>query len=114
MSGSNRLRKPARRSGALGSLLRVVLIVLLVAYGYSLVPSNRLPEAIADVFDPYRPPPAAQPLAKGRANPVFECDGRKMCAEMTSCAEARYFVSHCPNTQMDASREGGPCKLICD
>jgi hypothetical protein len=40
----------------------------------------------------------------------FECDGRTMCSQMTSCAEATYFVQHCPDTKMDGNKDGVPCE----
>ncbi len=40
----------------------------------------------------------------------FSCDGRKRCSQMTSCAEARYFLDHCPNVQMDGDNDGIPCE----
>lgn len=44
------------------------------------------------------------------APPQFTCDGRTHCSEMTSCAEATYFVKHCPNTEMDGNNDGVPCE----
>ncbi len=41
---------------------------------------------------------------------IFECDGRRYCSEMRSLAEARYFVVHCPNTEMDGDHDGQPCE----
>ena len=40
----------------------------------------------------------------------FTCDGRKHCSQMTSCAEATYFVQHCPNTKMDGNNDCIPCE----
>ncbi|HJW47486.1 MAG TPA: excalibur calcium-binding domain-containing protein [Lysobacter sp.] len=40
----------------------------------------------------------------------FRCDGRTHCSHMTSCAEAKYFVQHCPNTKMDGNNDGVPCE----
>lgn len=40
----------------------------------------------------------------------FSCDGRTMCSQMTSCAEAEYFLRHCPDTQMDGNGDGEPCE----
>ena len=39
-----------------------------------------------------------------------KCDGRASCPQMTSCAEAKYFIAHCPNTKMDGDRDGIPCE----
>lgn len=40
----------------------------------------------------------------------FRCDGRKHCSQMTSCAEATYFIQNCPDTKMDGNRDGVPCE----
>jgi len=42
----------------------------------------------------------------------FRCDGRTHCSEMTSCAEATYFIQHCPNTKMDGNNDGVPCENL--
>jgi hypothetical protein len=41
---------------------------------------------------------------------IFTCDGREHCSEMTSRAEAVYFINHCPNTKMDGDHDGVPCE----
>ena len=48
----------------------------------------------------------AVPAAASR----FQCDGRTHCSQMTSCAEATYFLQHCPNTKMDGNGDGEPCE----
>jgi cold shock CspA family protein len=40
----------------------------------------------------------------------FSCDGRQHCSQMTSRAEAVYFINHCPNTKMDGDNDGIPCE----
>ena len=44
------------------------------------------------------------------ASPSFACDDRKHCSQMTSCAEATYFLKNCPNTKMDGNNDGTPCE----
>jgi len=39
----------------------------------------------------------------------FKCDGRTSCSQMTSCAEAKFFLNNCPNTKMDGNNDGIPC-----
>ena len=46
-----------------------------------------------------------------RAVPTFSCDGRTHCSQMTSCAEATYFLRHCPNVKMDGDYDGTPCEM---
>ena len=50
------------------------------------------------------------PLSLTSPSTRYSCDGRRMCSQMTSCAEATYFVEHCPNTQMDGDGDGVPCE----
>ncbi len=40
----------------------------------------------------------------------FICDGREHCSQMTSCAEAIFFIRNCPNTKMDGDHDGVPCE----
>ncbi|MBR9830063.1 MAG: excalibur calcium-binding domain-containing protein [Oceanospirillales bacterium] len=40
----------------------------------------------------------------------FRCDGREHCSQMTSRAEAVFFIQNCPNTKMDGDRDGIPCE----
>ena len=42
----------------------------------------------------------------------FKCDGRQYCSQMTSRAEAEFFIRNCPNTKMDGDgdRDGIPCE----
>lgn len=44
------------------------------------------------------------------ASTAFTCDGRVHCSQMTSRAEAEFFVHHCPNTRMDGDHDGEPCE----
>jgi hypothetical protein len=40
----------------------------------------------------------------------FKCDGRTFCSQMTSCDEAKFFLTNCPNTKMDGNNDGIPCE----
>lgn len=62
--------------------------------------------------------PALQSTALSVASPVlpetvpagFRCDGRQYCSQMTSCAEAKQFLRHCPGMKMDGNGDGVPCE----
>jgi hypothetical protein len=41
---------------------------------------------------------------------TFICDGRTHCSQMTSCAEATYFLKNCPGVKMDGDNDGVPCE----
>jgi len=59
-----------------------------------------------------------EPLSANRADnrrpapryPRYRCDGRTYCSQMTSCAEARFFLKHCPGVKMDGNNDGEPCE----
>lgn len=59
-------------------------------------------------------PPSAAAAAVVPAPPLvvagFRCDGRTRCSQMNSCAEATYFLQHCPGVEMDGDRDGRPCE----
>lgn len=54
--------------------------------------------------------PPAEPGPTPAATAAFKCDGRTKCSQMTSCAEATYFIQHCPATTMDGNNDGVPCE----
>jgi hypothetical protein len=49
-------------------------------------------------------------FASNTATPSFSCDGRVYCTDMTSRAEAEYFIRNCPGTKMDGDHDGIPCE----
>lgn len=56
--------------------------------------------------------PAASPAPKREVPPSsqFKCDGRTYCSQMTSCAEAKFFLKYCPGVKMDGNNDGVPCE----
>jgi hypothetical protein len=57
------------------------------------------------------PMDAAAPSAADSApESQFKCDGRIYCSQMTSCAEATYFLRNCSGTKMDGNNDGVPCE----
>lgn len=103
-------RTPPRRQrrGVLGRLAPPVLLVVAVVVGY-----NEYGRRLSDREGPSRPAPLASAPgapAAGAAAPAFRCDGRTHCAQMTSCAEATYFLRNCPGVKMDGDHDGIPCE----
>ena len=94
--------------GLSGVMVVVVAIAAVGAYGYSRfndrnIAATAVPTAVSTVV-----PTAATARPSPSAN--FHCDGRTMCSQMTSCAEATYFLQHCPATKMDGNNDGEPCE----
>ena len=45
------------------------------------------------------------------SKPLFRCDGRTRCEQMTSCEEAMFFLQNCPRTELDQDKDGIPCEI---
>ena len=109
-AGTGRLDARSRASpktgGWLGSLLVVALLVGGGAYGYRKYRTYERRAALENMpADAVRVPAVALP-----SSGTYRCDGRTMCSQMTSCAEATWFVKHCPGTAMDGDGDGVPCE----
>ena len=80
------------------------------AWGASSVSTPTAPPSASQPTEPaWTPAPAAAAPARV-AGGGFTCDGRTHCSQMTSCAEAEFFLRNCPNTQMDGNNDGEPCE----
>jgi len=55
-------------------------------------------------------PPASRGVRTETLATAFRCDGRTYCSQMTSCAEATYFLKNCPGVKMDGNNDGIPCE----
>lgn len=45
-----------------------------------------------------------------KRDPQYRCDGRKYCSQMRSRDEAMFFLTNCPETQLDDNENGIPCE----
>ncbi len=71
---------------------------------------NRPAPSAAKITIPASLPEATLPQPTSAAPSAYRCDGRTHCSQMTSCAEAEYFLDNCPNVQMDGNNDGEPCE----
>ena len=65
------------------------------------------------IFLPQAPTPIAEPIISEPPNTAmqqFVCDNKSTCAQMTSCAEARFFLTHCNKTALDRDHDSIPCE----
>ena len=92
-------------------LIIVVLLVLAVWQGYEQYQSRRFAKetsmGIADATQ------IAKTSSAGRIpkqSTSYKCDGRVYCSQMTSCAEAKFFLANCPGVTMDGDNDGIPCE----
>jgi hypothetical protein len=63
----------------------------------------------ANAASPAISEPILMPALSALSSP-FKCDGRTHCSQMTSCAEAAYFLRNCPDVKMDGNNDGVPCE----
>lgn len=101
--------RPARAFGAkaektkssmLGRLTLVAIVAIAGAWGYKHFQAFSNRQALAAE-------PASIP---SRSTATFRCDGRTHCSQMSSCAEATWFINNCPGTAMDSDNDGIPCE----
>lgn len=57
-----------------------------------------------------QPEPDALTAPVSAVQQAFRCDGRTHCSQMHSCAEATFFLNHCPGVKMDGNHDGVPCE----
>ncbi len=89
-------------------LLVLVILGAIAWFGYGKYTAMRAQEAAAVAPIPASATRASASLPSATAQ--FSCDGRTHCSQMRSCAEATYFIQHCPGTQMDGNHDGVPCE----
>ena len=97
---------------------RLILLVVLgiVAWQvYSRFQHNRAVQAAniaaeSETALPAVPTPAPQRRLERPSSSSFKCDGRTRCSQMTSCAEATFFLKNCPGVKMDGNNDGVPCE----
>lgn len=44
---------------------------------------------------------------------AFSCGSKTRCAQMTSCAEAQFYLTQCRLESIDGNRDGEPCEQLC-
>lgn len=57
--------------------------------------------------------PPAPPAAPTSPGDGFTCGGKRYCREMTSCAEARFYLNSCGLSRLDGDHDGTPCESLC-
>ena len=116
------VRARQERHHSVGRLRGFMLTVAIFAAAWALYSRVHTPRQGPESSEPQsqtseasEPQSEPQPLytpastSESQQSP-FQCDGRTYCSQMTSCAEAKYFLEHCPNVKMDGDHDGVPCE----
>ena len=85
----------------------LVILALLAWQGYTRYQSQRPVQLAEDSAAEDNDPPSRQATID---ESQFKCDGRVYCSQMTSCAEATFFLRNCPGVKMDGNHDGVPCE----
>lgn len=100
-------------TGGLGRLVALLLVCAVLGAGYWKYDARQQARANAaaaafgdEAPSPLRTAPAPAPLVTHN----YRCDGRQHCSQMSSCAEATFFLKNCPHTKMDGDNDGVPCE----
>jgi cold shock CspA family protein len=94
-------------------LVNLVLLVVIGAIawaGYNRYLKNRFESPPAAVVN--APVSGSQLTGTwGATTPsAYQCNGRTMCSQMSSCEEATWVLKNCPGTKMDGNNDGVPCE----
>jgi hypothetical protein len=92
------------------SIFVLIMIAGLAWFGYGKFKSSASSDPTGLVASKAAPIASSSSELADAASSSFSCDGRTMCPQMTSCAEATYFIQHCPGTKMDGNNDGVPCE----
>ena len=58
-------------------------------------------------------PAQTLPVATHTASLAPACGSRKYCSQMSSCEEARHYLTQCGIRTLDADGDGAPCEKLC-
>ena len=57
--------------------------------------------------------PTAAPTSAAASSSGFTCAGKRRCGEMTSCEEAKFYLTQCGVGSLDGNKDGVPCEKLC-
>lgn len=91
-------------------LISVFIVAALCWYAYMKYQDQSKPQRVVDADVPSQMRVLQAPTIEVPTTAAFKCDGRTHCSQMTSCAEATFFLRNCPGTKMDGDNDGTPCE----
>ena len=104
------LERGKKRHHFMQKLRRFMLLAAIVAAAGAFYSRLHTPQSTADTSAQQSRGLDSPSDTSGSQHSPFQCDGRAYCSQMTSCAEAKYFLEHCPNVKMDGDHDGVPCE----
>ena len=99
------LRRARTRHARSPAWVLVAIVCVVVAVGVRYARQLHVPEPAGQELRGSAPEASVVP-----PDVAYACDGRTRCNQMRSCAEATWFLNHCPGVQMDSNHDGVPCE----
>lgn len=87
----------------LAHVKRIAILTFVALIAWQLYSQYR-----AGAFAAWVPTTPTKPAAATAAD-GFKCDQRTHCAQMTSCAEAKFFLANCRDADLEVDHRGLPC-----
>lgn len=116
-NNKNKAHYHSPRKSSFNTIIPLLIIVAIVIFGFKQYQEFNEAPAIDEVpaltnEDIERMPMyETKSRTQATATPSFQCEaGKTHCSHMSSCAEATFYIQHCPNTQMDGDGDGIPCE----
>ena len=116
-NNKNKAHYHSPRKSSFNTIIPLLIIVAIVIFGFKQYQEFNEAPAIDEVpvltnEDIERMPIyETKARTQATATPSFQCEaGKTHCSHMSSCAEATFYIQHCPNTQMDGDDDGIPCE----
>lgn len=53
------------------------------------------------------------PVSAAGSSGQFSCAGKRYCRQMSSCEEARFYLTTCGVSSLDGDKDGVPCESLC-
>jgi cold shock CspA family protein len=99
--------RPREKRNLLGRAVPLIILIALGTYGYGEYSRRFGTDAAGGDTESTR---SASSYTREDSSSSFRCDGRTYCSQMTSCAEAKFFLKNCPGVKMDGNNDGVPCE----
>ena len=116
-NNKNKAHYHSPRKSSFNTIIPLLIIVAIVIFGFKQYQEFNEAPAIDEVpvltNEDTQPMPMYETKSRTQATatPKFQCEaGKTHCSHMSSCAEATFYIQHCPNTQMDGDGDGIPCE----
>ena len=109
-NNKNKAHYHSPRKSSFNTIIPLLIIVAIVIFGFKQYQEFNEAPAIDEVPVLTNEDIERMPIYE-TATPRFQCEaGKTHCSHMSSCAEATFYIQHCPNTQMDGNGDGIPCE----